>query len=173
MTNTLINYVEFKAKDLEAVKAFYSKSFGWNFTDYGPTYTAFSESGIEGGFEKSDETTTNGALVILYSEDLEAIKETVLENRGALAKDIYTFPGGRRFHFKDPAGNELAVWSDVKVVKCDLCEATAKGKTFGEWMENLKPHYMEKHADVMQDSTKTPADQEKWMKDNKARFDES
>lgn len=112
MASTHINYIEFKASDLEAVKRFYSKAFGWSFTDYGPTYVAFAESGLEGGFEKSDDEIVNGALVILYHEDLRAIKNRIIEAGGTITKDIFSFPGGRRFHFIDPAGNELAVWSD-------------------------------------------------------------
>ena len=107
-----INYVEFKAKDLEEIKEFYIKAFGWTFTDYGPTYTAFSNSGLEGGFEKSEDEIMNGALVVLYHENLESIKDTVIESKGRISKDIFSFPGGRRFHFVDPAGNELAIWSD-------------------------------------------------------------
>ena len=107
-----INYIEFKAKDLEAVKTFYIKAFGWKFTDYGPDYTAFADSGLEGGFEKSDDPIVNGALVVLYHANLEKIQETVLQSGGKLAKEIFSFPGGRRFHFLDPAGNELAIWSD-------------------------------------------------------------
>jgi len=112
MTNNHINYVEFKAKDLEAVKKFYSDCFGWKFTDYGPTYTAFSESGLDGGFEKSDDPVVNGALVVLYHGDLEVIKEKVIRVGGKITVDIFSFPGGRRFQFEDPSGNELAVWSD-------------------------------------------------------------
>ena len=112
MKNTLINYVEFKAKDLQNIKTFYSKAFGWAFTDYGPDYVAFSESGLEGGFTKTDGDIVNGALIVLYHEHLEDIKSTVLEAGGELTKDIFSFPGGRRFHFKDPSGNELAIWSD-------------------------------------------------------------
>lgn len=112
MVNNHIDYVELKAKDLQAVKDFYSKSFNWNFTDYGPTYTSFSESGIAGGFELSDEEIANGALIVLYHSDLESIKKKVVEAHGVVSKDIFSFPGGRRFHFKDPSGNELAVWSD-------------------------------------------------------------
>ena len=107
-----INYVEFKAKDLERIKAFYSKSFGWSFTDYGPTYVAFSDSGIEGGFEKCDDEINNGALVVLYHKNLDLIKNRIIKFQGKISIDIFTFPGGRRFHFIDPAGNELAVWSD-------------------------------------------------------------
>lgn len=112
MKNNHINYVEFKAKDLEAIKKFYRQAFGWNFTDYGPTYVAFSDSGLDGGFEKSDEKIVNGALVVLYHQKLEEIRARIVEAGGKISKEIFSFPGGRRFHFLDPAGNELAVWSD-------------------------------------------------------------
>lgn len=112
MHNNHINYVEFKAKDLEAIKKFYSSAFGWKFTDYGPEYVAFNESGLEGGFMQWDDEVVNGALVILYHSKLEEIKETVIENGGEIVEDIFSFPGGRRFHFADPAGNHLAIWSD-------------------------------------------------------------
>ena len=112
MKNNHINYVEFKANDLERIKQFYHQSFGWSFTDYGPAYVAFSDSGLDGGFEKSDEKIVNGALVILYHQNLEEIKGRIVEAGGKISKDIFSFPGGRRFHFMDPAGNELAVWSD-------------------------------------------------------------
>jgi len=105
-----INYVEFYTKDLEKVKEFYTKAFGWTFTDYGPTYTAFSDSGLEGGFEKTDNEIVNGALVILHHKDLEAIKKHIIQSGGIIPQDIFSFPGGRRFHFIDPSGNELAVW---------------------------------------------------------------
>lgn len=107
-----INYVEFKAADLEAIKSFYTQAFGWDFTDYGPEYTAFAESGIEGGFEKSYEIPLKGALVVLFHSNLEKIKDKVIDSCGSISKDIFSFPGGRRFHFVDPAGNELAIWSD-------------------------------------------------------------
>lgn len=110
-TDNHINYVELYTKDLEKVKEFYSKAFGWTFTDYGPTYTAFSDSGLEGGFEKTDNEIVNGALVILHHKDLEAIKNHIIQSGGIISQDIFSFPGGRRFHFIDPSGNELAVWS--------------------------------------------------------------
>ena len=112
MTNNHINYVEFKAPDLEKIKQFYTESFGWTFTDYGPRYTAFSESGLAGGFGKSDEDIVNGALVVLYHEDLERIENHIIQAGEKISKGIFSFPGGRRFHFIDPAGNELAIWSD-------------------------------------------------------------
>ena len=112
MENSHINYVEFKAADLEKIKAFYIQAFDWTFTDYGPTYVAFENSGLFGGFEKSNSQVVNGALVILYHEDLNHIKSKIVEAGGEISRDIFSFPGGSRFHFNDPAGNELAVWSD-------------------------------------------------------------
>lgn len=107
-----INYVEFKCRDLDAIKSFYSAAFGWTFTDYGPTYIAFDSSGLQGGFEKTDEEVINGVLVVLYHSELEACLETVKNVNGKITKEIFSFPGGRRFQFLDPSGNELAVWSD-------------------------------------------------------------
>lgn len=112
MRDNHINYIEFKVNDIEKVKAFYSNSFDWTFTDYGPNYTAFSSSGLEGGFELTEDKITNGALVVIFHKDLEQIKSDIVEAGGTIAKDIFSFPGGRRFHFTDPSGNELAVWSD-------------------------------------------------------------
>ena len=112
MTNNHINYVEFKAHDLEAIKSFYRKAFHWTFTDYGPTYIAFSASGLQGGFEKTADEIINGALVVLYHDNLESIKNEVVEAGGHISLDIFSFPGGHRFHFIDPSGNELAIWSD-------------------------------------------------------------
>lgn len=112
MKDNHINYVEFKAKDFEGIKAFYTQSFNWLFTDYGPTYTAFSESGLEGGFEKSENEIVNGVLIVLYHKNLDLIKTKIIESNGKISKDIFSFPGGHRFHFIDPAGNELAVWSN-------------------------------------------------------------
>lgn len=112
MKDNHINYVEFKAKNLEEIKKFYHQAFGWKFTDYGPTYASFSESGLDGGFEKSEENIVNGALVVLYCQDLQKAKGKVVEAGGKITRDIFAFPGGRRFHFLDPSGNELAIWSE-------------------------------------------------------------
>ncbi len=106
-----IQYVEFLSGDLETIKEFYSKAFDWRFTDYGPEYTAFSGDYIDGGFA-SGVPIRGSVLVILYSERLEESREKVLEAGGDVVKDIFSFPGGRRFQFVDPDGNELAVWSD-------------------------------------------------------------
>jgi hypothetical protein len=107
-----INYLELKANDLEKIKEFYSKSFNWTFTDYGPEYTSFSDSGIAGGFEKSEDRIINGVLIVLYHKDLDRIQKKIVESGGRISKSVFEFPGGRRFHFLDPSGNELAIWSD-------------------------------------------------------------
>lgn len=110
-----IDYVEFPSADLEATKTFFRNAFGWEFTDYGPEYCDFSNEGINGGFYKSEmksTTETGSALVIFYSEDLEATLEKVKNAGAEIVKDTFSFPGGRRFHFTEPSGNEFAVWSD-------------------------------------------------------------
>ena len=109
-TNNHINYIEFKAHDLEAIKTFYNKVFGWQFTDYGVNYVAFETSGITGGFEKTEQPIINGALVVIYHDNLKQVKAKVLELGGTLSVDIFSFPGGSRFQFLDPSGNALAVW---------------------------------------------------------------
>lgn len=111
-----INYVELPAKNLSATKDFFSTVFGWSFQDFGPEYSAFSNQGIDGGFFKSElsSSTDNGAaLIVFYSNDLEATQEKVKKANGDIIKPIFTFPGGRRFHFLEPSGNEFAVWSDI------------------------------------------------------------
>jgi uncharacterized protein len=110
-----INYIEFPAKDISAAKTFFSTVFGWSFVDYGPEYTAFSDAGVDGGFFKSDlsVSTDNGsALIVFYSNDLEQTQTNIESAGGSIIKAIFSFPGGRRFHFGDPNGNEYAVWSD-------------------------------------------------------------
>ncbi len=110
-----INYLEFPARDLESVKHFYKTVFDWQFTDYGPEYTAFNHQGLEGGFFKSDKhsSTKNGsALVVFYSENLEKTQDKIEKQGGKIIEPIFSFPGGRRFHFTDPNENEFAVWSD-------------------------------------------------------------
>ena len=107
-----IDYIEFTAPDLAAIKKFYDSVFDWKFQDWGDEYVAFNDGRVDGGFARGDSPTGKGALVILYSTDLEAVQQKVLEAGGMIVKDTFSFPGGRRFHFADPAGNELAVWSD-------------------------------------------------------------
>jgi predicted enzyme related to lactoylglutathione lyase len=107
-----ISYIEFKTHDLEQTKRFYSNCFGWTFKDYGPEYASFSDSGVYGGFEKTDREIVKGALIVLYHKNLKMIKTQIIEAGGEISKDIFSFPGGQRFHFLDPSGNELAVWSE-------------------------------------------------------------
>ena len=111
-----INYVEMPSRDLEATKKFFGDAFGWSFIDYGPEYVAIQNAGLDGGFFKSDHVATTGngsVLVVLYSADLEATLDNVKLSGGTIVQDIFTFPGGRRFHFNDPNGNEYAVWSEL------------------------------------------------------------
>lgn len=116
-----INYVELRATDMARTKAFYTDAFGWGWTDYGPEYAAISGAGLDGGVRLDPENREPSvrpdvlpALVILYARDLEAAEARVRAAGGEVVKPIFAFPGGRRFHFLDPAGNELAVWSDAE-----------------------------------------------------------
>lgn len=110
--DSAIDYIEFTAPDLTAIKKFYGEAFDWKFQDWGDEYVAFSDGRVDGAFARSGTKTGNGALVILYSTDLETAHAKVRQAGGAITKDTFSFPGGRRFHFADPAGNELAIWSD-------------------------------------------------------------
>ncbi|MGB0915260.1 MAG: VOC family protein [Crocinitomicaceae bacterium] len=109
--NNHIDYIEFYAKDLDLIKTFYTTCFNWTFTDYGPDYTSFESSGIQGGFEKTEADIVNGALIVLYHDDLETCLEKVKKAGATISKEIFSFPGGRRFQFLDPSGNELSVWT--------------------------------------------------------------
>lgn len=116
-THGKIDYIELPAANFETVEQFYSAVFGWTFTSYGPQYHAFTDGNMDGGFYVSDSysSTKNGAaLVIFYSQNLEAHYQSVIEAGGTIVQEIFSFPGGRRFHFTDPAKNELAVWTDVE-----------------------------------------------------------
>lgn len=106
-----IDYVEFPATDIPKTKAFYEKLFGWKFEDYGPDYTSFVDGRIAGGFNK-DRAKGGAPLIVLYGADLEGFESKVRAAGGSIVKPIFSFPGGRRFHFTDPNGNELSIWSD-------------------------------------------------------------
>lgn len=114
-----INYIELRATDLAATKRFYSEAFGWGWTDYGPAYAAITGAGVDGGLRLDADDSSPPArppipssLVILYVRDLEAAEARVRAAGGSIVQPIFAFPGGRRFHFLDPSGNELAVWSE-------------------------------------------------------------
>lgn len=105
-----IQYLEFVSSDLTRAKEFYAASFGWKFTDYGPEYTAFEGKYVDGGFTVG--TPKNGSiLVVIYSDDLPSTRDKVINAGGIIRKDIFSFPGGRRFQFQDLDGYELAVWT--------------------------------------------------------------
>jgi predicted enzyme related to lactoylglutathione lyase len=106
-----IDYIEFHATDMAKTKAFYTQAFGWKFTDYGSDYIAFDDGRLTGGFWKEGKAGA-GPLVILYAADLAAAEARVRAAGGTIVKPAFAFPGGRRFHFTDPGGNELAVWSE-------------------------------------------------------------
>jgi uncharacterized protein len=109
-----LNYVEFPARDLPRTRAFFGAAFGWEFEEFGPDYCAFTGQGLDGGFYRSElySSTRNGsALLVFYSDDLEATQARVEQAGGRIEKPIFEFPGGRRFHFSEPSGNEFAVWS--------------------------------------------------------------
>ena len=111
-----INYVEFPASNLEATKAFFQTAFGWSFVDYGPNYAAFSNQGLDGGFFASDLASSvdkGSALIVFYSDHLEDTQSKIEKAGGRIVKPIFPFPGGRRFHFADPSGNEFGVWGDA------------------------------------------------------------
>ncbi|MCR9163800.1 MAG: VOC family protein [Nannocystaceae bacterium] len=109
-THHAIDYIEITVPDLPAAKAFYTAAFGWSFTDYGPDYAGIAgETREQGGLCKGD-VRPGGPLVVLYSRDLDATRDAVERAGGTISEEIFEFPGGRRFQFRDPGGNELAVW---------------------------------------------------------------
>ena len=111
--NGKLDYIELPATGgtLDQTKSFYAAAFGWSFTDYGPTYSAFDE-GLDGGFQADAAEAPVHPLPVLYSENLEASVAAVESAGGTIKAPIFNFPGGRRFHFVDPAGNEMAVWGE-------------------------------------------------------------
>jgi predicted enzyme related to lactoylglutathione lyase len=106
-----IQYIEFLSSDIKQAKKFYTVSLGWTFTDYGPEYSAFEGDYIDGGFALG-KPVKGSTLVVIFSENIEATKQKIVKAGGIIMKDIFNFPGGKRFHFIDPDGNELAVWSE-------------------------------------------------------------
>jgi len=115
--NNRIDYIEVPVRDIEASKAFFRALCGWEFTDWGPDYASFNDGRVDGGFRRATTTavTDEGSvLIVLYFDDLDATVERVEELGGKITKPVFSFPGGRRFHFTDPSGNEFAVWSEEK-----------------------------------------------------------
>jgi len=113
-----INYIEFPAKDLKATKAFFESALAWQFKDFGTEYIAFRNEGVDGGFFKANSASTQatgGALVIFFSENLIKTQEKIIAAGGKITQNIYEFPGGERFNFTEPSGNEFAVWGELKI----------------------------------------------------------
>ena len=107
-----VDYIEFLTTNIEETKRFYTAVFGWEFTDYGPEYTSFTDGRLGGGFVVAPAVAAGGPLVVLYATNLEEIETSITESGGRIVRKPFEFPGGRRFHFTDPSGNELAVWSE-------------------------------------------------------------
>ena len=107
-----IDYIEFAVKSVPDAKRFYGNAFGWRFEDYGPDYASFADGRLSGGFQTATRVQPGGPLVIIYAADLEEMEQKVKQAGGKIVKPIFSFPGGRRFHFTDPSGYGLAVWSD-------------------------------------------------------------
>ena len=107
-----VDYIEFQTTNIEDTKKFYSAIFGWKFTDYGLEYTSFTDGRVGGGFALAPSVVSGGPLIVLYATNLKEIEAGIKENGGKIVRDTFEFPDGRRFHFTDPSGNELAVWSD-------------------------------------------------------------
>jgi predicted enzyme related to lactoylglutathione lyase len=107
-----IDYIELPASDIAGSKRFYSDVFGWKFEDYGPDYTSFHDGRMAGGFNAHAAAPAHGLLLVIFSSDLDDARTRIRAAGGKIVKDTFSFPGGRRFHFTDPNGNELAVWSE-------------------------------------------------------------
>ena len=106
-----LDYIELPAPDVAAAKAFYGALFGWRFVDYGPGYAEFDSEGRKGGFNaRLPPASSGGPLIVLYAADLDGMEARVKE-AGAEIIAHHEFPGGRRFHFRDPGGNEISVWT--------------------------------------------------------------
>ncbi|MGS0682792.1 VOC family protein [Shewanella sp. 125m-7] len=115
MQHNSINYLEIPVKEINKTKAFFNQVFGWEFVDYGPEYSCFVDAGITGGFfacEKAFTIASGCPLIVIYSRSLEDSQTKVIDAGGLISQSIFTFPGGRRFHFLDTNGNEYAVWSE-------------------------------------------------------------
>jgi predicted enzyme related to lactoylglutathione lyase len=110
-----IDYIEMPSRDLDATKKFFSALLGWAFQDYGPDYASFDDGRTVGGFFRSDKTASvegGSPLIVFYQPELEATEKKVVDLGGRIVKEIFEFPGGRRFHFMEPGGGEFAVWSE-------------------------------------------------------------
>ncbi|WP_087688342.1 VOC family protein [Pandoraea sp. PE-S2R-1] len=106
-----IDNIEFNVSDIARSKTFYGDVFGWTFTDYGPAYTEFTDGRLTGGFTTGEAVRPGGPLIILYADDLVETQRRIEAAGARVSRPAFEFPGGRRFHFIDPDGYELAVWT--------------------------------------------------------------
>ena len=109
MRKTHIAYIELPCYDVPTAKRFYNAVFGWTYEDFGEDYAAFYEAGLDGGLNGGGDHRTKAPLVILETNNLEEMEQKVVEAGGTITLPIFAFPGGRRFHFTDPSGQELGV----------------------------------------------------------------
>jgi hypothetical protein len=107
-----IDYIEFTTTDLSGSKAFFQQVFGWEFKDFGPEYASFKDASIRGGFAQGAQAANGGPLVVLYAPDLDPVAAKVKAAGGTISVETFEFPGGKRFHFTEPGGNTMAVWSE-------------------------------------------------------------
>ena len=107
-----VDYIEFGATDIPRTRRFYERVFGWQFEDYGPAYISFQDGRLSGGFTGDAPVRPANPLVVIYAVALDQVEARIRAEGGTIVRETYEFPGGRRFHFTDPSGNELAVWSD-------------------------------------------------------------
>ena len=113
MTHLRMNYVELASRNIGATQGFLAKAFGWEFVDYGPDYQAIANGGIDGGIFQNTEEALKPPLIVLKADDLAEAEKSVKLAGGVITQPPFTFPGGRRFHFREPGGNEMAVWSET------------------------------------------------------------
>lgn len=108
-----IDYVEIPVTDLKKTRDFFTALFGWSFQEWGDEYMSFADGRLDGGFRRSDEPApSSGVLLVFYSENLERDVDKVIKLGATISQEIFSFPGGRRFHFVDPVGTEYAMWSE-------------------------------------------------------------
>jgi uncharacterized protein len=112
-TEKRIDYIEIPVTDPARARNFFAELMGWEFQDWGPDYISFSDGRLNGGFRRSEEPVPrNSVLLVFFSEDLERDRDRVVDLGASISQDIFEFPGGRRFHFVDPMGNEYAIWGE-------------------------------------------------------------
>ena len=110
-----IDYIEIPVTDPARARDFFAELMGWEFHDWGPDYISFKDGRLDGGFRRCEEAPPrNGVLLVFFSEDLERDRARVVELGATISQDIFEFPGGRRFHFVDPLGNEYAIWAELE-----------------------------------------------------------